>query len=469
MSSRTCASIGTLAVIVAVASVWAREDATIRVASGGDLQAALDRAVPGTTILLESGGRYEGNFVLPATPASATFITIRTDAPGLPGPGERTGPVHAGALATLASPSNQPTLRTASGAHHWRIENVAFGANAKGDGNVIELGQPPPAQRSLDGIAHDLILDRVYVRGDPALGQKRGIALNSGSTRIVNSYIADIKAAGIETQAIAGWNGPGPYVIENNYLEAAGVNVMFGGADPSVPNLVPTDITIRGNTLSRPVAWRGSRWTIKNLLELKNARQVLIEGNTFENHWTQAQAGYAILFTPRNQNGTAPWALVEDVRFVDNVVRHVAAGINISGTDDEHPSGRASRITIMRNRFEDVNGPKWGGPGDFLQIGNAPADIRIERNMVDHTGRMVSLYGSGGRREVIGFVFRGNVLRHNRYGIIGADAAPGRGTFERYLPGAVFEENVIGGGDPALYPGKNRFVPVDELRLTAGV
>jgi hypothetical protein len=33
----------------------------------------------------------------------------------------------------------------------------------------------------------------------------------------------------------------------------------------------------------------------------------------------------------------------------------------------------------------------------------------------------------------------------------------------------VFEDNVIGGGDPARYPGKNRFVPVDELRLTAGV
>ena len=44
-----------------------------------------------------------------------------------------------------------------------------------------------------------------------------------------------------------GWNGPGPFLIENNYLEAAGENVMFGGSDPSIANLVPSNITIRRN------------------------------------------------------------------------------------------------------------------------------------------------------------------------------------------------------------------------------
>src|SRR6185295_4489770 len=39
---------------------------TIRVPSGGDLQAALERAKPGDTILLARDGRYAGNFVLPA-------------------------------------------------------------------------------------------------------------------------------------------------------------------------------------------------------------------------------------------------------------------------------------------------------------------------------------------------------------------------------------------------------------------
>ena len=47
--------------------------------------------------------------------------------------------------------------------------------------------------------------------------------------------------------------------------------------------MVPSNITIRRNLISKPLAWRTQSWTIKNLLELKNAQDVLIEGNVFEN------------------------------------------------------------------------------------------------------------------------------------------------------------------------------------------
>src|SRR4029079_3430034 len=45
-------------------------------------------------------------------------------------------------------------------------------------------------------------------------------------------------------------------LIENNYLEGAGENVMFGGADPAIPNLVADGITFRRNFVSRPMSWR---------------------------------------------------------------------------------------------------------------------------------------------------------------------------------------------------------------------
>ena len=70
------------------------------------------------------------------------------------------------------------------------------------------------------------------MHGDRYVGQKRCIALNAANVTISDSYIAECKGVGQDTQAIGGWNGPGPYTIENNYLEAAGENVMFGGADP---------------------------------------------------------------------------------------------------------------------------------------------------------------------------------------------------------------------------------------------
>ena len=440
-----------------LAAAESRQLTAIRVPAGGDLQAALNRAQPGDSILLAPGAEYVGTFVLPARrDTSEAFITIRTDGPGLPGPGVRTGPDYAGKLAVIRSDGVASALRTAAGTHHWRIENVEFAANQKGEGEIVALGSGGRDQRLPGDVPHDIVFDRVYIHGDPEVGQRRGIGLNSASTTIVNSYIADIKAAGTEAQAICGWNGPGPFTIENNYLEAAGENVMFGGSDPWIEGLVPSDIAVRGNHFSRPVAWRSEPWTVKNLFELKNARRVVIDGNLFEHHWPQAQSGYAIVFTPRNQQGRAPWSVVADVAFTNNVVRRVSGGLNISGRDDERPSERTTGITIENNLFLDVGG-EWGGPGDFLQIGNGPAEVRVARNTVLQSGRALIVYGSRHGREVPGFVFTGNVIRHNRYGIFGESAGTGNAAIEAYLPGAVIENNVFFGGARRDYPAGNRF------------
>ena len=121
---------------------------------------------------------------------------------------------------------------------------------------------------------HDLVVDRCYIHGDPSAGQKRGIALNSASTTITGSYISDIKAVGQDSQAIGALERARPFSITNNYLEAAGENMLFGGSDPAIANLVPSDITIANNSVAKPPAWRSQGWQVKNLLELKNARRV---------------------------------------------------------------------------------------------------------------------------------------------------------------------------------------------------
>jgi hypothetical protein len=228
---------------------------TRSVRAGDNLQAALDAAQPGDVILLEAGATFVGNFVLPVK-SGASYITIRSE-PGsvsLPGPGQRISPAHAPGLAKLRSPNTQSVLQTAPRAHHWRFLLVEFQANQDGHSDIIRLGDSN--QTSLADVPYELEFDRVYIHGDPLRGQKRGISLQSASTRIVNSHIADIKAVGMDTQAICGWNGPGPYVIENNYLEAAAENVMFGGADPKIVDLVPSDISFRRNHVRKPIEWR---------------------------------------------------------------------------------------------------------------------------------------------------------------------------------------------------------------------
>src|ERR1700687_2108097 len=220
------------ALIVSAAPTMAGA-ATTPVAADGDLQAALTRAQPGDTILLEPGATYVGNFTLPIK-ASATFITLETSPVGLPGDGVRISPAQAARLAKLRSPNSAPALRTAPGAHHWRIVLVEFLANVSGEGDVIALGDGSSAQNSLAQVPHDLVLDRCYVHADPGSPQKRGISLNSASTTVTGSYVAEMKSSEQDSQAIGGWNGPGPFTISNNYLEASGENLIFCGADPAL-------------------------------------------------------------------------------------------------------------------------------------------------------------------------------------------------------------------------------------------
>ena len=436
----------------------------IAVGAGGDLQSAIERAAPGDTITLEAGATFVGNFTLPPKDGDR-YITIRTAGQdGLPQQNQRVQPSDSGKLAKLKSSNTQAVLRTAPGAHHWRLQWLEFQANARGIGDIILLGDGSRAQQELASVPHDLIIDRCYVHGDPELGQKRGIALNSASTNILNSYIADIKAIGQDTQAVGGWNGPGPFRIENNYLEAAGENFMLGGTDPAISNLVPSDVIFRGNHLSKPREWRGLKWTVKNLFELKNARRVLVESNVLEYNWQAAQPGWAVVLTPRNA-GSSPWATVEDVVFRSNVVRHVAAVFNILGEDNAGSSGPARRIQILNNLFFDVNSSAWGGNGAFLQLGAGPSDVRVQHNTILQTGTLIQAYGGtkDAPRQIVGFVFENNIARHNKYGVFGSGRAYGRDTLSTFFPGAIFTHNVLAGGDASRYPGGNFFPSEEEL------
>ncbi|HYP52284.1 MAG TPA: hypothetical protein VEQ42_02025 [Pyrinomonadaceae bacterium] len=424
--------------------------------AGDDLQAALDAARPGDTILLEAGASFDGPVTLPVKEGDA-FITIQSSALAeLPREGVRVSPAHAPLMPKIiARGRNEPALRTAPGAHHYRFVGVEFkpaGAQTAVS-DLIQLGDGSRAQNTLEKVPRHLVFDRCYIHGHPAGALKRGVALNSADTSIVNSHLSDFKGKGYDTQAVCGWNGPGPFRIVNNYLEGAGENVMFGGADPSIPNLVPSDIEILGNHFSKPPRWRGL-WTVKNLFELKNARRVRVEHNLFENCWGDAQTGYAILFTVRNQDGTAPWSTVEDVRFTNNVVRHAAGGINILGKDDLQRSEQAKRLFVVNNLFEDIDGAKWAGRGSFLLLTSA-ARVEVSRNTVFQTNHLILAYGE----PTTDFVFRDNIAPHNDYGVFGDAMGSGTPAIARYFPGALFAGNLLVGAPPNVaYPPRN-FAP----------
>lgn len=421
---------------------------TIRVIAGESFQAALDRARPGEIIELAAGAVFEGPFHLPRK-SGDSWILIRTSAPDdkLPAAGQRVGPADAAWMPKLQS-SKESVISAEPGAHHYRFFGIEMSPSAgRFLLNVALIGNH---ETSLAQQPHHIIFDRCYIHGDPEKGSRRGIALNAAHAAVIDSWISNIKEERADTQAIAGWNGPGPIRIEGNYLEAAGENLMFGGADPGVPDLVPADIEIRRNRISKPLEWMKSangadvpHWSVKNLLELKNARRVVIEGNLFERTWAQAQNGFAILFTVRNQDGSAPWSVVEDVLFVNNFVTQAGSGVNILGRDDAAPSGRASRIAIFNNLFIGIDAERWGGSGILFQILNGTADVRIENNTAFHSGATIMAEGEPHR----GFVYRANLTSQNTYGIIGTGTGPEAPTISAYFPGSLIEKNKRFTGD----------------------
>src|SRR5207249_6615300 len=141
---------------------------------------------------------FVGNFYLPRRAGNdARPITLRTAPVNGADPvpeGQRMMPADAQHLAKLRSPDNMPALATEPGTRLWTVALLEFLPNRDGAGDIITLGDGSSAQRSLADVPSDLVIDRVYVHGDPNVGQKRGVALNSVRTTVRNSYISDIKA-----------------------------------------------------------------------------------------------------------------------------------------------------------------------------------------------------------------------------------------------------------------------------------
>jgi hypothetical protein len=359
----------------------------------------------------------------------------------------------------ILSPNSAPAISTAPGAHHVRLGGleIALAPGVAASGGLVIFGDG--GQTSAAEIPHDLVVDRCYVHGAEAADVRRGVVLNSAASAIVDSHVSDVHSADVDSQAILGWCGPGPFKIVNNYLEASGENTLFGGADPKIPNLVPSDIEFRQNYSAKPLSWRagdpayaGRAWDVKNLFELKNARRVLVADNLFENNWPEHQNGIAILFTVRNQDGAAPWSTVEDVSFTGNTVRRAAGGVNILGRDDQKPSARGARIAIRDNLFDEIGPDGWGAPGRFLVVSDA-VDVTVDHNTVLHAGNVVTAYGAPSP----GFVFTNNCARHNEYGIIGDNAGVGSRSLAAYFPGATVRRNAHAGVKAADYPPDNLF------------
>lgn len=439
---------------------------TITVRRGGDFQAALNQAKSGDTILVEAGATFIGSFILPKKTGNE-FITVTSSRYAeLPKEGIRVNPKDAALMPKiLTHGKNDPVLKTAEGAHHFRFIGIEFSVNKPEDDSwkLIYIGDD--TQNKIEQVPNNIVFDRCYIHAHP---QQRGVvrsgvSINGSNIEILNSYIADFRLPDNEGHGIVAWNAPGPFKIVNNYIEASGINVLFGGA-MAQKGMNPADLEFRRNHLFKPLEWRG-KYQVKNLFELKDMRRALIEDNVLENNWGSAQDGTAILLTPASHQSGAD-TRVEDIVFRSNIIRRTANAIVMTGRDYGDQNSPAnlvqnSRIRFENNLFSEVqNKYGEGSTGRFLMLvsGPGPNDLTFDHNTIENQGTLI--YFEGG--PVNNLIFTNNIANHNEYGVFGSgNLGSGIGTqaLQAFTRRFTFKKNAVAGAESSRYPNDNFYAP----------
>jgi hypothetical protein len=469
--ARACAAVGAAFAVNAVAitlptapktfdtTYAAPTGATIRVPAGGDLQAALTNAQLGQTIVLQAGATYTGPIHLPNKATGSGWIyVVSSNLASLPHAGQRVGPKDAVNMPKIVSPAYNNSIATIAGSHHIRFVGIEFHPVA-GAAEVYQLIAIGNADASPATLPHNIVFDRCYVHGTPGANDRRGIEMDGAYVAVIDSYISDFQETNTDSQGLWAYNTTGPLQISDNYIEAATENVMFGGADSRAASLVPADIVIRNNYLYKSLSLIGTPYPMKNLLELKAAQRLLAAGNTFVNNPYGAQSGFAILITPRNQSGHAPWSVTSDIAITDNTVINVGSGFNISGHDSPNTSGLTARV-LIRNNLVGVTA-LHGADGRAFMVTNGGSDYMIDHNTIINTSPATTasdlMFAATAYAKVNNFVFTNNLVSPSKYGFYGNNVGQGTPALTANFTNWVFAKNVVVGAPANIYPAGNFF------------
>ena len=440
---------------------------TILVNQNADLQSAIARADCGDTLVLQAGATFTGSYTLPNKVCAGWVFIESSRISELPAD-TRVGPSQLQYMAKIQSDAaGSSPINVESAAHNYRfigIEMTTLSGTMQYALMNLDAAQTSTAQEP-----HHIVVDRCYLHGDSVTTVRRAISFQVAYGAVIDSYLNEIHEVGADSQAIIVWNGEGPFLIRNNYLSAAGENIMFGGADPRTRNLVPSDITILGNHIVKQETWRNNaspyKWTVKNLIEFKNAQRVLVKGNVIEKNWVAAQNGTAVLMTPRGEYGKCPWCSVNDVTLTYNLIRHSANGIEIAHSDDGGPSEPTVRVLIQNNVLADISksyGSGTGGAGwDFL-IAVSSKQRPAHDVVVDHNDLFnnVAAAFAGDTGTINAFQYTNNITQND---FLGTGTSAGIPTLRSFFFDLTWNKNILIAGSKGSYPAGSYFPSMSEV------
>jgi len=483
----------------------------IKVGAKDNLADAVGSAKCGDTLLLPAGATYEVA-ELPFKKCDDThYITIRTDTPDsrLPPEGTRISPAWAG----VASLPGRPQFAQPNGGAAKLMPTIVVKRNAGvvvGDHvRFIAIEWTTRADTAVNRMistehGDHIIFDRNYIHAGEGAEVAHGIGMVEGShfVGIINSYISGlncISGAGkcTDATAIGGAHSDDPFgtfKIYNNFLEAAGENILFGGG-PSENN--PTDLEIRRNHLFRPMIWKkdepgyvptpsGHAFVVKNNFELKSAVRVLFEANLLENCWGGfSQTGFSILLTPASQGSKCPKCRVNDITLRYIRIRNVAGAFAFATTLAKPSKGGGSAEDGGRYSIHDViidrmHAKDYTGSGAFLKM--VSVKVAIHDVLLDHItsfgpGLLLSILDRGDKMP--NFTITNNVFAIDGPRAPMAAAGPDSCAEKKSGPDAVlkecfsnykFDHNLIAssGRDSGGWPAGNKILSSpDDLGVRA--
>jgi hypothetical protein len=468
------------------------------VKSRDTLQEAINSATCGDTIKLQAGAVFAGLFQFPAKSCDdAHWIVIRTSAPddALPPEDTRLTPCYAGVASLPGRPDfHCPTSPPANilariefdgksgsgpllfqrGANHYRFIGLEI-TRTDSPASITAL-----ATTREDAPADHLIFDRVWFHGTAQGETRRGVAL-SGMTyaAVVDSFFTDFHCIAVsgactdaQTMSAGGGDFPeGPFKVIDNFLEASGENLMFGGRPAKT---TPTDIEIRRNHFYKPTIWMrgqpgfvggasGHPFIVKNHFELKNAQRVLFEDNLLENNWGGfSQGGFSIVLSPKSQQNGCPICQVTDITIRSVKISNTGSVFQIANTlsDAGGASSGGGRYSIHNVLVDGVHGKDYNSFGLFaLVISDAPPlhDIRIEHVTAVVPRFIISILNPASRR-IANFTLANNLLSSDMVPELGSagggpqncafqpDRLGPAGVFQRCFDNAAVTHNMVVGG-----------------------
>lgn len=386
---------------------------TVRtVNSGGDVQAALNAAVPGDVIVLEAAAVFSGNFTLPNKTGSGDIYVVAST-------------VHAGTFTTpagtrITSGAQTATLRhsgagnvspllstTGNGRTGWRFVGITFDT-APGStydlNSLIRLGDPnEPVVANYPG---RFVFDRCRMLGLPLQNIRRAIWVMGPEFACVDSQILDINT-GVsdgDSQGILVTSAALTGTIYNCEISGATEAVVFGGLDNNViadTTVVPQDWDVDRCYFHHNLyqdedegggSWNGRVYSTKNLIETKAGRRIRFRRIVIGRHLGKDQQFVATIKSDKNDVRVTP---CEDVTIQDILCQDVMALVQTRGFDDDPSSARLQRVTV-----------------DNIAIYRARATTRITPRIVQCTGwgrqlefsRITAILPSTNDNSVISFV-----------------------------------------------------------------